>query len=300
MIAVTILGNNSASPAHGRHPTAQIVQTHDHTFLVDCGEGTQLQLNKYKVKRSRINHIFISHLHGDHYFGLIGLINTFALNSRETDLHIYAPEGLQPIIDIQLSTAHSTLPYTLHFHTVSGSAEIFNDGKMQVSSFEVCHRIPCFGFVFREIRNPRKLDIEKVQQHHVPHDFYQELQLGKDYITPQGIVVPNATLTTEGSHAASYAYCADTAYTESICPHIRDVDMVYHETTYLAEHDEKATQRFHSTTLHAAAIAQKAGAKKLLIGHYSSRYEDIRVFEQEARTIFPETQASQEGVTYIV
>lgn len=300
MIAVTILGNNSATPAHGRHPTSQVVQTYDQTFLIDCGEGSQLQLNRYKIRRGRINHIFISHLHGDHYFGLIGLINTFGLNSRETDLHIYSPEGLREIIEIQLNTAHAILPYKLHFHILDKEGEIFNDGRMQVSTFKVNHRIPCFGFLFKEIRNPRKLNIEKVQAHQIPHQYYESLQQGKDYTTAGGETIPNEELTFPGTRPKSYAYCADTAYYEEICSHTQGADLMYHETTYLAAQDQRATERFHSTTLHAAAIAQKAGVKRLLIGHYSSMYEEIDIFEEEAKTVFAHTEASREGVTYLV
>lgn len=298
MIGVTILGNNSALPAHGRHPTSQVIQTSDHQFLIDCGEGTLFQLNQYKIKRSKINHIFISHLHGDHYFGLIGLINTYGLNNRETDLHIYSPSGLKEIIQIQLDTAHVKLPFNLFFHELEYEGTLFKDQTIDVSTFRVNHRIPCFGFIFRELRNPRKLVIEEVRKYNIPVDFYDKLHQGQDFITQEGETIPNHKLTTERPPGKSYAYCADTAYDESICHHIQGADLVYHESTYLKDKESRAAERFHSTTVQAAAIARKAGVKKLLIGHYSSMYEDIHIFQEEARQVFPATEATIEGVCY--
>ncbi len=298
MIGVTILGNNSALPAHGRHPTSQVVQTSDHQFLIDCGEGTLFQLNKYKIRRSKINHIFISHLHGDHYLGLIGLINTYGLNNRESDLHIYSPAGLKEIIEIQLNTAHVKLPFNLHFHTLDSEGTLYEDQTINIFAFKVNHRIPCFGFIFRELRNPRKLIIEEVRKYNVPVEFYDQLHQGEDFISPRGEVIPNEMLTTERPPGKSYAYCADTAYDESICHHIRGADLVYHESTYLKDKEIRAAERFHSTSVQAATIAKKAGIKKLLIGHYSSMYEDILIFQEEARQVFPNTEATIEGVCY--
>lgn len=300
MIAVTILGNNSASPAHGRHPTSQLIQTTHHTFLVDCGEGTQLQMEKYKIKWSKINHIFISHLHGDHYFGLIGLIFTLGLNKRFADLHIYSPEGLQEVIELQFKVARASIPYTLHFHVLNEEGVIFKDQKMEVSTFKVKHGIPCFGFLFREIRNLRKLDIVKINQFNIPKEYFESLHQGKDFITPEGKTISNEQLTLPGKHAESYAYCADTAYYEEICKHIHGVDLIYHESTYLGEQSQRAMERFHSTTLQAATIAKKSGAKKLLLGHYSSMYDDVEIFQQEAQTIFKNSEATIEGTTYLI
>lgn len=299
MIAVTILGNNSAVPAHNRHPTAQIVQTAEHTFLVDCGEGTQMQMDLYKIRRSKINHIFISHLHGDHYFGLIGLLTSLALNSRLNDLHIYAPNSLQSIIQLQLDVSNGQLPYELHFHSLENEGVIFEDKKVAVSCFKVNHRIPCFGFKFTEKKNLRKIDIRQAKRYRIPTSFYEQLHEGKDYVTDMYEIIKNADLTTEHAPAKSYAYCADTAYDESICEKIYGVDMMYHEATYLHELEVKATSRFHSTTKQAASIAGKCGAKRLIIGHFSSMYDTLEKFQQEASEVFENTELAIEGVCYI-
>lgn len=298
MIGVTILGNNSALPAHGRHPTSQVVQASDHQFLIDCGEGTLFQLNKYKIRRSKFNHIFISHLHGDHYFGLIGLINSYGLNNREADLHIYSPKGLKEIIEIQLETAHVQLPFGLHFHILEEEGIILKEDTITVSAFKVNHRIPCFGFLFQEVRNPRKLNIGQVKKYNVPVSFYESLHQGADFVLPDGQVIPNKDLTVARTPGKTYAYCADTAYMEAICEHIKGADLVYHESTYLKDKEERAADRFHSTTVQAATIAKKANVKRLLIGHYSSMYEDISPFQEEARVIFTNTEATIEGTCY--
>lgn len=300
MIAVTILGNNSASPAHGRHPTSQVIQTDEHFFLVDCGEGTLFQMNKYKIRQSRINHIFISHLHGDHYFGLIGLINTYALNHRQEDLHIYSPSYLREINELQMKAADAHLTYKVHYHVLSEEGILFEDNKISVSTFKVHHQIPCFGFLFRELKNKRKLNFPVVKKYNVPKAYYDRLHNGEDFIAADGSVVANDVLTLPHAKGKSYAFCADTLYMEEICSKIQGVDMVYHESTYLQEQIDRAAKRFHSTAIQAATIAKIAGAKKLLLGHYSSMYDDIEVFGEEARTVFKNTEASREGVSYIV
>ena len=300
MIAVTILGNNSAVPAHGRHPTAQIVQTAEHAFLIDCGEGTQMQMNAYKIRRNKLNHIFISHLHGDHYFGLIGLINSLALNNRLTELHVYSPKNLQPIIQMQLDVCNAVLPYTLHFHELEKEEIIFEDKKVSVECFKVNHRIECWGFIFREKKNLHKINMKAVRNYHVPSSFFENLHQGEDYVSPEKGKIKNELLTIPTSPAKSYAYCADTAYHEPICDKIKDVDMIYHEATYLDELEKKATSRFHSTTRQAATIANKAGAKRLIIGHFSSMYDSLEPFKTEACEVFQNTEIAEEGVTYLV
>ena len=300
VIAVTILGNNSAVPAHGRHPTAQIVQTAEHTFLIDCGEGTQMQMNFYKIRRNKINHIFISHLHGDHYFGLIGLLTSYALNSRQTELHIYSPENLEAIIQLQLDVANSVLPYPLYFHVIKNDGVIFEDKRMQVECFKVNHRIECLGFFFREKKNPRKINMPGIRKYGVPTSYFEDLYHGADYINSLGEVISNEWLTSATLPARSYAYCADTTYYEPICEKIKDVDLVYHEATYLNELETKAFSRFHSTSRQAAKIAQIAGAKKLIIGHFSSMYDSLEAFKTEACEIFENTEIAEEGVCYLV
>ena len=298
MLSVTILGNNSAVPAFERHPTSQVV-SHDGTnFLVDCGEGTQIQMIKYKIRRSRITHIFISHLHGDHYFGLVGLLNTFSLLSHKQDLHVFAPAPLQQIIEMQLKVADNTLCYPLHFHTLTEPGVLVDNEKIKISCFRTAHRIECYGFLFEEKEGRRKLLIDKVQEADIPVSFYSSLQVGMDYTTPGGTVIRNSDVTAPPEKAKKYAFCADTKYDESIIPYVYGADAIYHETTYLDNLRDKATERFHSTTKQAATIAQKAAVGKLLIGHFSSKYSVLDQFVQEAREVFPNTELALEGVTY--
>jgi ribonuclease Z len=300
MLGVTILGNNSALPAFDRHPTAQIVTLDDHLFLVDCGEGTQMQLSKYKIRWGRINHIFISHLHGDHYFGLPGFVHTMGLLNREADLHLYGPALLKEILDIQFVAADSTLPFKLHFHPLEGEGTLIRSDKFKVSCFQTKHRIPCWGFIFEQIRPLRRVNIDKARIHNVPAVFFDRLKTGEDFTNGMGKVVSNATVTDPGPRPKSYAFCADTMYDEDLVRKVSGVDMMYHETTYLKALPERAASRFHSTTQQAAGIAKAASAQRLLIGHFSSKYDKLDMFEQEAREVFPATDLALEGVTYFV
>jgi ribonuclease Z len=298
MFGVTILGNNSALPAYDRHPTSQVVTLDQFQFLIDCGEGTQMQLSRYKIRRSRINHIFISHLHGDHYFGLAGLITSMGLLNREHDLHLYAPAPLKQILDLMLQAADTRLPYTLHFHPLENEGVIVDDSKFSVECFRVFHRIECWGFVFREKKVPRKIDKEKITHFDIPTSFYERLKMGEDYHSESGDTILNNQVTMANVPASSYAYCADTVYTESLAEKSKDVTVLYHETTYLKDLEERAFNRFHSTTVQAAQIATKANAHRLLIGHFSSKYEHLDEFLAEAAEIFPKTELALEGVTY--
>ncbi len=300
MFGVTILGNNSAIPAYDRHPTAQIVTLNEQLFLVDCGEGTQMQLSKYKIRRSRINHIFISHLHGDHYFGLPGLITGMGLLYREHDLHLYAPLPLKEILDSQLKAADTRLPFTLHFHALEKEGIIADEEKFSVACFPVYHRIECWGFIIREKKKPRKIDKDKVVLYDIPPVFYDHLKNGEDYTTQSGEVIKNEWVTLPGIPSRSYAYCADTIYAEKLACKVQNVNILYHETTYLKDLTERAASRFHSTTVQAAKIAQLANAKKLLIGHFSSKYEKLDEFLIEAQQEFPNAELAVEGVTYII
>jgi ribonuclease Z len=300
MLSVTILGNNSAVPAFNRHPTSQVV-THDGTnYLVDCGEGTQIQMIKYKVRRGRISHIFISHLHGDHYFGLVGLINSFNLLSHTQELHVFAPAPLREIIEMQLKVADTTMCYPLHFHTLNAAGVLVDNEKIRISCFRTNHRIECYGFVFEEKLGKRKLLIDKVRKMQIPVSFFTSLQMGLDYITPKGETILNTSVTAAPEKGKKYAFCADTKYDETIIPHIEGADMIYHETTYLDNLREKAEERFHSTTKQAAEIAKKARVKKLLIGHFSSKYAVLDAFRAEAREVFGNTEIAEEGVSYEV
>ncbi len=298
MLGVTILGNNSAVPAFDRHPTSQVITMKSTNLLIDCGEGTQIQMINYKIRRSRISHIFISHLHGDHYFGLVGLLNSFSLLGHKQEMHIFGPVQLQEIIEIQLRVADTKLCYPLHFHVINGPAMLVDNDEFQVECFPTEHRIECYGFVFREKRKPRKLIIESVRENNIPVGFYERLKNGEDFVTTAGEIIKNEWVTRPAAKGKVYAFCADTRYNESILPYISDADLIYHETTYLDNLRERAGERFHSTTKQAATIAAKAGVKKLLIGHFSSKYDTLEEFEQEAREVFPQTYLALEGVTY--
>jgi ribonuclease Z len=300
MLAVTILGNNSALPAFDRHPTAQVVTMEDQIFLVDCGEGTQMQMANYKIRRSKINYIFISHLHGDHYFGLIGLLTSMGLLGRTQDMHIYAPSALQDIIGLQLKVADIQLPYPLHFHTLDTEGPVLREAKFEVSCFPVFHRIECWGFRFREVRPFRRINPEKAREYSVPSSFFDRLKWGESYLRKDGVLVENQSVTEPAAKAKSYAYAADTLFDPRIAERVRDADLLYHETTYLKDLGEQAGKRYHSTTVQAATIALQAGVERLLIGHFSSKYEKLQAFEQEAREIFPNTDLALEGVTYKV
>lgn len=298
MFAVTILGNNSALPAYDRHPSAQIVTIYDQLLLIDCGEGTQMQLSRYKIRRGKLNHIFISHLHGDHYFGLIGLISSMALLNREQPLHLFAPAGLEEIIQLQLKVASTTLPFPLIFHPLEKEGLILEESKFTVETFQTQHRIPCWGFLIREKKEPRKVDKDKAVQYHIPSIYYQSLKAGYDYTAKDGSVIYNDQVTIPNSPARSYAYCADTLYDERLSIIAKDVTMIYHEATYLNGMEERASARFHSTTSQAATIALKANAGGLLLGHFSSKFEELHDYLKEALEVFPLTQLAIEGVTF--
>lgn len=295
MFNLTILGCNSALPAYGRNPTAQVLQTNDSAYLIDCGEGTQSQFVRYKLKRANISHIFISHLHGDHYFGLIGLISSMGLLCRTTPLHIHGPALLKEIIDLHIKVSETRLPFDIHFHPLGEDGIIADDDKVIVESFRVEHRIACWGFLFRQKKKPRKILPDRTTSYGVPHTFFSKLQMGEDYINPKGTIVPNEELTTASSPAKSYAYCADTVHSYKFIERIKNTDLLYHEATYLSNAIDKALHRYHSTAAQAADIALKSGAKKLIIGHFSSRYEVLDELLKEAKEVFENTELAVEG-----
>ncbi|MFN8253984.1 MAG: ribonuclease Z [Ferruginibacter sp.] len=300
MLALTILGNNSALPAFDRSPTAQVLQTAEESYLIDCGEGTQLQMMKYKIRRSRIHRIFISHLHGDHYFGLIGLINSMSLLGRIQELHIHGPKDLEDILKLQLKVSDTKLSFRLHFHALKREEQIVDDKRVTVECFRVQHRIECWGFLFREKKNPRKINPEKVTEFEIPAAYYDKLQQGLDYTRKDGLVIKNELVTTAASKPKTYAYCADTIYDEDLVDIVKHVDLLYHEATYLKDAAERAASRHHSTTVQAAAIAALGRVKKLLIGHFSSKYETLDGFLAEAKEVFDNTELAIEGVCYRV
>jgi ribonuclease Z len=298
MFAVTILGNNSATPTNSRNPTAQLLQWQDESYLIDCGEGTQQQMIRYKIKRSKISRIFISHLHGDHYFGLIGLLTTMGLQGRVQPLSLHAPAPLEAIIQMQLQVADVQLPYPLHFCPLQQEGAIVDDPKISVSAFTVKHRIECWGFLFRQKKLPRKLLPEAARAHGIPAAFYDRLQRGDDYRDKNGNLVPNDTVTVAAPPAKSYAYCADTIFDRALVEKIRGVSLLYHETTYLHELADRAAARFHSTTVQAATIAQEAGVGRLIIGHFSSIYDELDAFLTEASAVFEHTELANEGTCF--
>jgi ribonuclease Z len=285
---------------HDRHPTSQVLTIDEYAFLIDCGEGTQIQMNRYKIRRSRIAHIFISHLHGDHYFGLPGLLNSFSLTHRTEDLHLYAPAPLESILRQIFEVADTKLTYSLIFHPLEEDGLIFDARKLTVHCFKVQHRIECWGFLFREKEKPRKVDIDRAREFQVPSAYYPQLKEGEDYSRPDGTVVPNAEVTKPGPSSRCYAYCADTRYDENIACIVRGANLIYHEATYLKEHEDRAALRFHSTAGQAANIALAAGVQKLIIGHFSSKYSELSAFLDEACSIFPCTELALEGTTYLV
>ncbi|HNR17956.1 MAG TPA: ribonuclease Z [Chitinophagaceae bacterium] len=300
MFAVTILGNNSAVPAFDRHPTSQVITLDGNNYLVDCGEGTQIQLINYKIRRSKISHIFISHLHGDHYFGLIGLINSLSLLSHQQVLHVYGPAPLREIIELQLKVADTQICYPLHIHHITEAKTLIDTDKLTVKCFPTNHRIECYGFSFEQKKQPRSLLPEKAKEYEIPAVFYDRLIKGDDYTKKDGSVVKNEWVTEAAEPGKKYAFCADTKYDENILTHIEGFDMIYHEATYLDNLRERAELRFHSTTKQAALIAKKAGVKKLLIGHFSSKYDTLEEFEAEAKEVFPDTELALEGVAYTI
>jgi ribonuclease Z len=265
---------------------------------VDCGEGTQIQMINYKIRRGKISHVFISHLHGDHYFGLVGLITSFSLLGHQQELHVFGPAPLKEIIDLQLRVADTNLCYPLHIHTISEPGMLMDTPKISVKCFRTNHRIETYGFVFTEKKRLRKLNPQKAIEYEIPVSFYERLKDGEDYTGKDGTVVKNELVTMAGEAGKIYAYCADTRYDESLLPHIHGADLVYHETTYLDNLRERAESRFHSTSKQAALMAKKAGAKKLLIGHFSSKYATLEEFESDAREVFPDTELAVEGVVY--
>jgi len=298
--SLTILGSSSAIPTLTRNPSAHLLNVNERFFLIDCAEGTQLQIRRFHVHLQRIQRIFISHLHGDHYYGLIGLINTLHLLGRKDELHLYGPPVLKDIIDIQLQASQTTLNYPLVFYPLSFSGYnlIFEDDKVTVHSFPLIHSVPTCGFIFRQKNQGRKLRKDKVNELSIPIAAMHNIKEGQDYIDEQGRVFKNDDITRDPPAPKSYAYCSDTAYDEEILPIIRNCDLLYHEATFMQKMVASAQDKRHSTTIEAATLAKKAMVKKLLIGHFSARYDDLQPLLDEARTIFPDTILAEDGMSF--
>ena len=297
---LTILGCHSATPRINSNPTSQVLEINNHIFLIDCGEGTQIQLRKQKIKFSRIKHIFISHLHGDHYFGLVGLISTFRLLTREADLHIYAPKGLKEVITLQMKLSDSWTNYQLFFHELeSKSSElIFEDDKVEVYTIPLNHRVYTNGFLFKEKPAERKLDMNAVLNAQIDKSYFRKLKQGFDVENEKGEIISNTLLTKNPPKPKSYAFCSDTLFHPEIIPVINNVNAIYHESTFLEKHRHLCEQTKHSTAKQAAEIAKQANAKTLILGHYSTRYDDLNLFKEEAQTVFKNVELAEDGVVF--
>lgn len=289
---LTILGYNSAVPKRKVAPTAQLLEMCNRLFLIDCGEGTQVQLRKAKAKFSKINHIFISHLHGDHVFGLIGLVSSFQLLGRETALNIHGPKGIKDFIMNQLKHTESYCGFELSFNELSQKTSeiIFEDDKLEVITIPLDHRIYTNGFLFREKPKPRGLNIEEIRKYdEIEICDYENLKQGKDFVLENGEIIPNSVLTFDPEQPLSYAFCSDTRYKPDIIPIIKNVDLLYHESTFLSDLQALAEMTAHSTAAEAAMIARDAEVGQLIIGHFSNRYDDLSVMLDEAKPIFENT-----------
>lgn len=299
---LTILGSSSALPTSNRYPTAQVLNILGRFFLIDCGEGTQIQLRRQKISFSKIKHIFISHLHGDHYFGLIGLISTMNLLGIKGDLHIYSPSELKNLIQAQLDFIKGEMKVKLIFHPLNFKKpqKIYSDKKVEVISFPVKHSISTCGFLFKELQLPANIKKELIQEYNIPIAKIKDIKAGADFITETGKVIPNKKLTTLPPQPRSYAFCTDTAYHEPLIDIIKGVDLLYHEATFLEELRDLANKTLHSTAKDAATIARLSKVKKLIIGHFSARFHDASLFEKEAKEIFENTVAAREGETYCI
>lgn len=294
---LTILGCNSAVPTNQRKPTAQLLNVVGKYFLIDCGEGTQLQLRKYKLRMQNISHVFISHLHGDHYFGLIGFISSMHLMGREKELHVHGPAQLKEIIYVQLEASKTELCYPLFFHDydVDKPELIYENKDLTVHTIPLNHSLPCCGFLFKEKQKPRRMRKEKIEEYNIPAESVPDIKAGGHFITKDGKQIPHKVLTRSAQKCRSFAFCSDTTYYEKIIPQIKGVDILYHEATFLDELKDRAKQTMHSTAKEAATIAKKAQVGRLIIGHYSQRYFDLKPLLEEACSVFPDTLLAIEG-----
>ncbi|MEG2102887.1 MAG: ribonuclease Z [Flavobacterium sp.] len=297
---LTILGCYAATPRTLTNPTSQVLEIKNRLFLIDCGEGTQVQLRKNKIKFSKINHIFISHLHGDHLYGLIGTISTFSLLGRTTDLHIYGPKGIKELILLQLKLTESWTTYSLFFHELESkkSEIIFEDAKVIVKTIPLKHRVYTNGFLFQEKPGERKLNIEAVQTYNIHVAYYQKIKNGGDVKLDDGTIIENEKLSFDPIPSMSYAFCSDTVYNEDVIPIIKNTDVLYHESTFLESEAALALKTLHSTAKEAAQIALKANVKQLVLGHYSTRYDGIERFKEEAEAIFPNVLLGDDGLSF--
>ena len=299
---VTILGSSSATPVYNRNPTAQLINCNERFYLIDCAEGTQHQLLKYNIKASKIDYIFISHLHGDHYFGLIGLLSSMHLNGRVKPMHLFAPPALLEILELQFKHSDTVLRYPLEFTAILAdeSRVVYQNADLQVETIVLNHRISCTGFKFSQKRRLRKLVIEKLESENIPVEYFPLLKRGLNLDLPEGKVLRNEDYTVESEPPKSYCYCSDTLADNSYLDLLQNCTMLYHEATFLHELLDRANVTHHTTALQAAQVAHKVEAHQLLIGHFSSRYKILQPLLEEAKTVFPNTQLAIEGTTYTI
>lgn len=297
---LTILGSFSATPHVDKAPTSQLLEMRGHRFLIDCGEGTQVRLRQHKVKFSHIKYIFISHLHGDHFYGLPGLISTFRLLGREAPLHIYGPKGIKEAILLLLKLADSWNNYPLHFHELDTkeSMLLYADNEVEVRTIPLRHRIYTNGFLFRELSGLRKINKTATDKYQIDVSQFHKLKQGQDAVDEKGNTVANALLTLDPPPPKSYAFCSDTAYFPELADAVKGVDVMYHESTFLDDREELAQKTFHSTAKQAAMVAAQARVGQLLLGHFSSRYNSLEPFLDEAKSVFENVQLASDGMVY--
>ena len=299
---LTILGTSSALPTSERYPTAHVLNVHERLFLIDCGEGTQMQMRRFKIRFGRLAHIFISHLHGDHMFGLYGLLSTLNLMGRREPLYLYGPADLERLMNQHFQDFDIHLNYKVNFTGLDGNIPklILDTKKITVTAFPLKHRVPTYGYLFREKEADRKIIKEKIREYHISIKDIAAIKKGADLTMPDGNVILNEELTTAPPAARSFAFCSDTKYFRKLSTYVKGVDLLYHEATFDKSKKDLASQTGHSTASEAATVAVEAGVKRLIIGHFSARYRDPSVLEAEARLIFPDTEAGKEGNTYDV
>ncbi|MCL7752993.1 ribonuclease Z [Polaribacter sp. Z022] len=302
-ISLTILGCHSATPRINAFPTSQYLEINNSHFLIDCGEGTQRQMRKYKVGFSKINHIFISHLHGDHFYGLVGLLSTYGILNREKELHIYGPVGIKEVTLLQLKISQSHAKYKMIFHELSSkkSELIFEDNKVSVRTIPLTHRVYTNGYLFTEKEKPRKLNMLNISGYpEIDRADYLNIKAGRDVVLASGEIISNSELTLDPPKPLSFAFCSDTSYKPDIVPIIKEASLLYHEATFLADREDLAKKTKHSTSKQAAQIAKDANVKQLIVGHYSGRYKDISLFKKEAQEIFKNTNLAEPGKVFSI
>jgi len=300
--SLTVLGSSSAIPTTKRFPTAHVLKVHERFFLIDCGEGTQMQLRRFSINMSKINHIFISHLHGDHVFGLYGLFSSYNLMNRKSDLHVHAHRDFQITLDHFRNNFGTDLSYQIVFHPFIADMpyQIFNDKHMTVDTLPLRHSVPVVGFIFREKPKPLNIRKDVIGFYNLGIRDIRRIKEGHDHNTPDGRAIPNRDLTLPPFRPRSYAFCTDTSYFPKLVNSLRNIDLLYFEATFSDQERKLAKITGHSTSVQAARLAKKAGVGKLLIGHFSSRYKSVNSLLKEAREIFPETYTAEDGDTHIV